>query len=124
MERLILLQLLFNLVVLADVLYLHRRQTKVPSPSTAPKREPAPRKKSGGVVLTLGLRSTVRAAADTQPAPKLEDGLRDLVAAAERAETVALRPAQGTRQRAAEDLRANLRRLEARLGTRPVRAES
>ncbi len=151
MNRFALVQVAFNLVLLANVLYLHRRLWGVTSretidSTTATGAETAPRRgdperarvrrrdrRPRGVLLTLGLGAGSAASTRDHDAPAardaplparegIEGGLSDLVAAAEREEAAAIRPVasraaeERSRQRAAEELRANIRRLHARLG--------
>jgi hypothetical protein len=105
MNRLFVAQMVFNAIVLVNLLVLHRRMRA----EARPQVEPA-RRKRAGTVLTLGLRSSSQATpvpAAPAPAPP-PASLDEMVERANRIES-------GDRQQAADDLRASLRRLQARL---------
>jgi hypothetical protein len=134
MNRFVALQIVFNLVILANLLYfqralrLARRIAAVPKAHAAPDVKPsvaaAPKVKTerhpGGFLLTLGLRGEAR-----RDEPLL--GLAALVDDAERLDSVPAgrdalttpgmseAPVDERRQRAADDLRRSIRRLQERI---------
>lgn len=145
MNRFVALQVVFNVVFLANVLYLQRalrnqRRALALNPAQpAPSGEGKPPsvskakrgKRRGGFVLTLGLRgaSAARSAIERLPEERIERdplGIDALIDDAQRRDTVpngrglapptpSAAPTEATRQRAAEDLRRSIRRLQERL---------
>lgn len=135
MDRFVILQVAFNLVLLANILYLHRARVAaaratgatgrpgVTVPSPPKQREAKAPRRPRGFVLTLGLRGgspgrkPAEGSAPAEAAPPTGGvELESLIAQAEREEAIsAPSTADASRQRAADDLRAGIRRLQARL---------